>query len=239
MADEKTGTSGTAQPSSGAGVSQQTGATEGAIPKGLERFAGSDGKVDINKIGASYLELEKSHYQQGQKYSTLEKAYKTIADKVEAPRVDPDEARGREFDNFTQDPKGYTEKVASQTLAEGAAPIMNAILTMAHPELNDPAFRQGLDEFAATLPPALKGNLMDFQHADWAIKLYKQQLGARSASPGSALPHTESPSASHGTEGKTFTRSEIKEMMYKRPGEYAARADEIAAAYRENRVKPD
>jgi len=222
----------------GAGAEQKTGA-EGAIPKGLERFAGQDGKIDFNKLGESYLTLEQDYHKRNQEHTTLTRAYQVLANKVGAvPPANPEEVRGKEIESFTADPQGYVAGAAKKVVSEEAASLGGILISLAHPELNDPKFKAGLDEFCNTqLPPSM--NLSDFRTADWAIKLYKEHAAGGPVKSGSpALPHSESPSgAVKQPAGKQWSRTEIKKLQWENPAEYARQADEISAAYNEGRVK--
>lgn len=240
--DVKDGTS--AIPQAGGQPSRDAGAEQSiAVPKGLERFAGQDGKIDLNKLGEGYLNLEKGFHKSNQELSALQRAYQALAPKAEAPMADPEEARGREFENFVKDPKAYTEGVARASVSSEAKLVKAAILELAHPEMKDMAFKEGLNKFAATLPPNIQASLDDYNTADWVIKLYKQQYKPDEANANVERPssqHIESPSGTPPTKGgKTYKRSEILEMQYKHPAEYEAKAEEISQAYREGRVIKD
>lgn len=241
MADlEKTG----ATPQEGGQVSGGAGAEQGAgVPKGLERFAGQDGKVDLNKLGQSYLELERGFHGTKQEMAALQRAYSALAPKA-AP-ADPVEDVNQEMERFVQSPKKFTESVAQESINSQARQVKAAILELAHPEMKDPQFKKELQEFAAReLPPTMQANLDDYYTADWVVKLFKQQKqGAAGAGAdegqASGSQHIESPSGSPSKVGKTWKRSEILKMQHEHPDEYERQADAIAQAYDENRVIKD
>jgi hypothetical protein len=225
-----------------AGATEEAPASEVVVPDELKRFADADGKIDITKVGSSYSELEKELYSNTQKLSALERSYNTIAEKaVQREEATPED----EYAEFARDPKGYTQKAVDSSVGETAVAIQSAILEMEHPELKDVAFKKGLQEYAKTLPPSVRGNLSNFDTARWAIKEFKDKLKeattATSTTGGgnSEVPHTESPSASTPSSkgGKTYTRTEIKDLMRNDPKAYAEQSDDITAAYREGRVK--
>jgi hypothetical protein len=226
------------QPSGGAG----TPSPKSEVPKGLERFAGEDGKIDHTKLGQSFLEAEKTLYKQGQELSALKRMLDAYGSaRPAASTVDPEEERGREFERLVKDPKGYTEGVVHEGVANEAKAVKAAILRLAHPEMDDPKFKEGLDQFAATLPPHIQMALDDYNTADWVVRLYKQQIaGAAGATPagGGDSQHIESPSGSpQGGGKKMYARSWIRNLQATNPDEYARLSDEIALAYKENRVK--
>jgi len=231
-------------------TSNTTGSSAGgeSAGKGLERFAGSDGKVDASKLGTSYLELEKAHRDQGEKLSALDKSYKTLAVRIEAgvaPKAPvaapkPEE----EFSRLATDTRGYVEGVAGETVSGATSGIKLAILELAHPELKDPEFIKGMQEFTKTLPPAIQASVEDYGTADWIVRSYKAGLnGGGEAEGGAGEPavkpnFSERPGAGKrpAATGKIWTRGEIRTVM-KNKTEYAKVADDIARAYEEGRVR--
>ncbi len=232
--EEKTG--GTAvsggEQSGGAG-----GGSENAIPKGLEQFAGSDGKLDLNKLGQSYLKLNEGFQKKSRDYATLQRSYDALAPKKEEERVVDSEAeRGRQFGELAEKPKEYIESIARSTTANEAKAVKSAILYLAHPELSDPEFKKGVDEFAATLPPVVQANLDDYYTADWVVKKYKEGLkpaGEAAAANTGGSPHLESPTKGAPKVGKIYKRSDLRKMPR---SEYAKIAEDVAKAYEEGRV---
>src|SRR5574341_174860 len=206
-----------------------------AALKGLEPFIGADGKVDTTKLGQSYLDLRKGFTDVTQKLSTLDQAYRVLAGKIEKPAgsekppYKPDE----DVNSLLADPRGYVVKEASEGLASVASEIRVGLLELAHPELKDPEFVKGLQEFGKTLPPEIMDSIENYRVADWVLRNYKAHLKEAGAAPTeepdglpSGMPRLERPGGGKKVAGKHYTRAEIRGLM-QNPTEYAKYADDI------------
>lgn len=223
----------------------------GAVPKELEKFKGSDGKLDAEKMAQSYLEAQKMAHEATEGRAAAERAYAALTEQIERSGVRPDAGPGRGAD--AGDDGGSDEPL---TRAD-ARPVVTAFIELIHPEVAvDPAtgkpkdekFFDGLKRYVATLPLPVKQAIVagDFSAQDWAIKQYKAVMGgAGKAGPAAgSQPSGEKPNFIEGaTPGggdgkKTWTVAEIRQLAAQNPKEYARLADtEIAEAYKEGRVK--
>lgn len=174
-------------------------------------------------------------------------------------------ASGRKIsvEDVAENPDAAIRGAAAETFAALAQPVVDDILAIAHPEIaqvgiddegkpvyRDPDFVKGLRAFVATLPPGMKQSLGDLRSAKYVITLYKQLKQEKADAEKNATRETaetkktnfsesaKQPSKS-STGGKIWKRSEIREMIARRPEEYSRREAEIDAAYAEDRVDLD
>lgn len=225
-----------------------------AVPDDLKQFVGEDGKLDTSKIAQSYRELNKKFTSVSQEKSTLERAYQVV---IGGKPVEPDrrstEGTGRiSLEEVVADPTAAIEAGVKRTLKTEAAPIVQAVLEIAHPEVGidpetggwkDPEFVEGLQKYSASLPASLRTTLNeDFTTADWVIRNYKRLREGTKGKAGESVlqkkPAQELESAAQArvkTGDKRFTKQEIEALMRK-PKEYEKVADEIGKAYEEGRV---
>jgi hypothetical protein len=233
-----------------------TSVTEaGSVPAGLEKFAGADGKLDVAKLSASYLETEHMAHEANQKRADAERSYAVLAEQLGGA------ARAAAAEGGAAGRGGYREDepIAESkplTMAD-AQPIVQGFIELIHPEIafdpainayKDPAFINGLKGYVQALPASVKQAIAggDFATQDWAIKQCKAIRGgaAKPASSVVAAPSGEKPNFMEGaTPGngdgkKQWTKEEIRSLASQNPKEYARLADtEIAEAYEEGRVK--
>lgn len=216
------------------------------IPENLKRFE-VDGKIDVNKLASSYIDLEKEYHKTSQERGALSKSYELLAKKLETPSREEHAQASRE--QILEKPAEFVSEVARTTLEEMGKPIVDAVISMVHPEVGknsdgtykNPEFMKGLQSYINTFPEKARLELANFRGADWVIKQYKNLTAKDTSSSGSTVttPFTESPSGSSGAKkgGKIWTREEVRTMMYTNPAEYAKVADEISSAMDEGRYE--
>ncbi len=238
MADEK----GATTPAAGAAPDQT------ALPKGLEKFAGSDGKLDAAKLGEGYLNLEKMSTQTSQKLAEVERTISIMSTAGAGGGGIPVAGQGADT--------GRSEETDTEPITRAEArPVVQGFLEMTHPEIAiDPmtgkfkneAFIAELKTFTAGLPPQVKEaiRLGDFAMTDWAIRQFKalkskvQAAGAAGGDGGVKPNFAEGGSPTNQSGGKTYSRAELQKLMVQNPAEYARIADsELGKAYEEGRVK--
>lgn len=217
------------------------------VAKGLDKFKGSDGDIDVAKLAQSYQELERKLTEEAQRRAESEKAYALLAGVIGTPSAPENE--GRVAPSY---PQQQPEPVEDEPLtARDAKPVVQALIGLAHPELSvDPAtgkvkdeeFFNGLVGYMRTLPmynqiAIAKG---DFYTMDWAIRQYKAIKAKSAVKGGASYNYIEGASAGDNTKstgGTVYSRRELTRLMAENPKEYARIADDIAKAYAEGRIK--
>lgn len=214
--------------------------TPSAIPQGLEKFVGSDGKVDMDKLSKSYLEVEKS-FRQGQ--AQTQQLQQTLAALNESnnqngqgnqQQVTPNEQL---IEKFIADPK----KFIGETFNELAGPVQEqlglATLKAKHREFDNPEFVKDFYGWLDALPPSVRGVDTDLDGADWLVNLYKERKGIRPSTPNQ--PSHEGPSAGRpGSSQIRFSRSGMKHLYASDPNRYRDLEADYQLAWKEGRVDP-
>jgi len=238
----------------------------GSIPKGLEKFAGADGALDVAKLSQSYLEVEKKATDESQRRSAAEKSYASLAESLsggaggdDAGGDDDAGAGGDDADAGRSTDASKKTTVPAVFTRQEAVPLVQSFIAMVHPEVaidpktNDFAnkeFIAGLKKYVSGLPMAVKQSIAQFDYTatDWAIRQYKALQGAGVAArsgggsgagtgAGQKVQFLEGGSTGGTGEGKSWTHAEIRELHLHNPKEYAKQADEISKAFEEGRVK--
>src|SRR3990172_1379025 len=231
-------------------------AAAGAVPTDLEKFKGTDGKLDTAKLSQGYLEAQKMAHEATVKRGETERAYAVLVEQFggaaaagAASGADGRGSAGADDTTAFEEEQPLTRKDAQH--------VVQGLIELVHPEValdpatnapKDKVFFDGLITYVKTLPTPVKKAILagDYSAQDWAIKQYKAIRGAAkpTASTADSLPTGDKPnfiegaSPSVGGSKKTWTAEEIKTLMRQNPGEYAKIADtEIAQAYAEGRVK--
>ena len=223
-------------------------------------------QVDYSKVAKSIREANQKISDTSREKAATEAAYRELAGRVGGGAaegaVGGERKSGRKIsiEDIASDPETAVRGVATDTFASLAQPVVDAVIAATHPEVaqvgiddagnptfRDPEFVKGLQVFAKTLPAPLRNSLGDYNTANYVITLYKQlrtaKTGAEQNAAGSGgskgggnfSESGKGPSRGAAT-GKTWKRSEIRDMIARRPDEYARRQDEIQAAYSEERV---
>jgi hypothetical protein len=229
-------------------------AGEPGIPKELEKFKGTDGKLDYTKLSQGYLDAEKKATQESQKRAEAERAYNIAltgfgAGSAAAPSGSATEDRGSATDvgNEVDDDDPVTNKAAK--------PVVQTLLVLTHPELEtdtetgepkNPKFYDGLLKYMRGLPVGIRQQIKngDFQMTEWAVREYKALTGAKARSAsgggeGGARPNfVEGGSPAGGApSGTVYSRAEMRKMMLHNPGDYARLSEDYGKALAEGRVK--
>ncbi len=261
--DVKAGNAG----STGAAGSGSTETQYEGIPEELHNFVDPETKqVDYSKVAKSIREANQKISETTREKATTEAAYKELAARVGGGVADGGERKsGRakiSVEDIANDPETAVRGVATDTFASLAQPVVDAVIASAHPEVaqvgfddagkpvyKDPDFVQGLQTFVKTLPEPMKQSLGDFRTANYVITLYKQlrtkaatdqgSTGSGTSKVGGNFSESGKGPSKGSVGGKIWKRSEIRDMIARRPDEYARRQTEIEAAYQEDRVDLD
>ncbi len=234
-----------------------------AVPEALKTFVGADGKLDIAKVAQSMTEAQQKVTDATQESVAARQAYETLLATAGNPSAaaSPNAAAkvpGRDApltaDQLVTNPTEAIDSRIDKKVQPTARAIVEALLAVEHPELArdeegkyaDPKFVDGLLKYAGTLPPTTRAAMAqgDYATAAHVIRTFKAlQKKAADAVATNTDTTRERPnfsesgkSASVRTPGKIWTRSEIREMVVKRPDEYRKNEAEINKAYSEDRV---
>lgn len=248
----------------GSGNSQSTESAPASqvgadVPTEFKRFVDpATGKVDMHKAATSYREAEQNIARTAEEKATIQRAYDEVI-KQSRPAgegASPNRATGRKvsIEEFVQDPDATTRSVVRDETSAVAGPIVQAVLSLAHPEValnaegrfSNPEFVNGLTEFAKTLPPEIRQSMAsgNFASANWVIQLYKdlKKGTATNSNSQTKTPFAESakaPASAEQATGKVWKRSELRTMSVREPVKYSQLQDEISKAYEEGRVDLD
>jgi len=235
---------------------QATGAgTDSPAVSVPDKFKTQDGSVDVAKLSQAYAEVEKKATLEAQKRAELERAYQlALATAGPAGVVGAPEAGVADGRSSTVGAEMDDEPIT----ARAARPVVQTLLTLAHPELAlnesgepaNPEFVDGLVKYMRSLPPTIKQSIAagDFMTTEWAVREYKALTKARTStvstnrtSPGGAgtpnFIEGNSAGANSVNTGTVYSKSQIRDMMLNNPREYARIAEDVAKAYKEGRVK--
>jgi len=225
-------------------------AVSSAVPKGLEKFTGSDGKVDYAKVSQAYLDAEKKATDEAQKRTEAERAYQ-----MAITGFGPTPASGAIGGDGRGSATGDDIDDADPVTNAAAKPVVQKLLILAHPELDldaetgepkNPKFYDGLLRYMRSLPASTQAAIKrgDFQATEWSVRSYKAFSGMKTNSVsgggvGGARPNfVEGGSPTGGAAaGTSYSRSEIRKMMLRNPEEYARISDDYGKALEEGRTK--
>lgn len=230
------------------------GPSDTTIPQGMEKFVGTDGKIDVNKLSESYLESEKTLRSGQTQNAELRQALTAVSSKIEldeknssaatpTPPVDTDEALRK----LAENPHEFIKSIASEEMKRLGDPLAEqlslATLQNAHPELKDQKFSDGLKQWMSTLPPAVSAVEGTLDGADYLVREYKKHAGIQTDASPQARPsvtNNERPSVGgRSLTGQRFSGSQIRELIRTNPKEYARLEPAILLARREGRVDND
>ncbi len=244
MPDEKTG----------------TGSPE-AVPEALKAFVDATGKMDMQKLAQSYSEAQKKITDVSQESIAAKRAYEELLATAGMSSVAPAAAKpdptvtGRKpltVDQLVTNPEQAIDSRIDEKTSTSAKQVTEALLAIEHPELArdeegkfaKPEFVDGLLKYAKTLPPTTRMAMAqgDYATAAHVIRTYKALQRKAAEQVGSSV-QTEKPNFSESGKssttrkpGKVWTRSEIREMIARKPEEYRKNEAEIDKAYEEDRV---
>lgn len=236
------------------------------VPENLKRFVGEDGKVDFEKVSQSFREAEGKVTKTSQEAATLKQAYdqivSTIGNKTaEGATVVGKTATGRKLtvEEIVADPDAAIRGAARGEFENLAKPVVDMLIAVAHPEVaetigedgstvyGDPEFVDSLQKYMARLPVGMKQAIAnrDYATIDHVIKTVKGlRKKAASVDTDEGKEKGLKTNFAEGgkgpvkkSNGKIWTRSEIRELYTRNRSEYARREDEITKAYDEDRVE--
>src|SRR3990172_11940494 len=179
-------------------------AAAGAVPTDLEKFKGTDGKLDTAKLSQGYLEAQKMAHEATVKRGETERAYAVLVEQFGGAA-----AAGAASGADGRGSAGADDAAASEEeplTRKDTQPVVQAFIELVHPEValdpatnapKDKAFFDGLIAYVKTLPTSVKKSILvgDFSAQDWAIKQYKAMRGAAKpiASTADSLPTGDKP----------------------------------------------
>jgi len=207
-----------------------------SIPQGLEKFVGSDGKIDSTKLAQSYIEVEKMARQSSQ---TQQQLQQTLAALVGGKTADAQGNLSNEelIEKFVSDPKGFIQGAVNEIAAPVQEQLSIAALTSKHREFSDPSFKQSFYTWLDNLPKSVQELDRTFEGADYLVSMYKERSGNPSHTP--VQPGTMAPSGARPvTGGPRYSRDGMKHLMVTNPSEYARLMSDYQTAWREGRVDP-
>lgn len=210
------------------------------VTPGLEKFVGEKGAVDVDKLGASYLEAEKSFHQKEAEAAQLRTAIAALSENLTGVRqgIEPPKPPSSEdqLKEFVQDPQAFVGKILEEMGRPLAKEVSMASLHAKHPELKEPTFAKEVGIWVESLPASVRALEDTLEGADFLTNLYKTQKGKAVAPTQPNAPATITPSGQPAMTGTVYSSRELRKLQITNPMEYSRRMPEIETAYREGRV---